>query len=89
MVLRMDISTCQTFCKSCDESSAGTHAGMHVKPYDTHAVPYCQKGSRHIHQKLFHTGGKGTNFPPILKIHIFCSNFAIVYKTKKAYEELS
>ena len=40
MMLRMDVRTGHAFSESRHKGTAGTLAGVHVKTYDTHAVPY-------------------------------------------------
>ena len=39
-MLRMDVGACESICKGSDESAACPLAGVHIKTYDTHAVPY-------------------------------------------------
>lgn len=54
-MVRMYIGTCEPFRKGSDESTAGPIACVHIKAYDTHAVPHSKKHSAYFHHYTFHT----------------------------------
>lgn len=54
VMVRVYVSAGHAFRESRHENTSGTHAGVHIEAYDTHAVPYNQKHSAYFHQYSFH-----------------------------------
>ena len=53
-VLGMDFLTSESFDESDHETPAATAAGMNIKPYDTHRIPYHQQDCDYLCKNPFH-----------------------------------
>lgn len=54
LMLRMNIFAIRTFQNSHDKTLPALHACMHIKAYDTHAVPYDHKHCGYFHRNISH-----------------------------------
>lgn len=67
-VFRMDILTAEAFDEGNHKTPAAAAAGMHVKTYDTHRVPYDQQQCGNLCKQSFHLNLQSYKIVPRFQI---------------------
>ena len=67
-VFRMDILTAEAFDEGNDKALSAAAAGMYVKSYDTHRVPYDQQQCGNLCKQSFHLNLQSYKIVPRFQI---------------------